>query len=134
MSRILAGPLLPPRCQRIHLPNVRLSIVGQMISRRMIIKYTTVTKRFISVKAIAEYLDLKVDTIYAWVYQKKIPYVKIGRCVKFDLQEIEDWLNKKKAEKRPTNIAIIVIFRIVLVSPRPINRFPRLKLPKPTKR
>ena len=55
-------------------------------------------KRFVGVEEIAEYLDVSINTIYSWVWLKKIPHVKMGKLVKFDLQEIETWLKEKKIE------------------------------------
>lgn len=49
-------------------------------------------KRYISPKELAEYLGLKIDTIYMWVRLKKIPYSKPCRCVRFDLRKIEKWM------------------------------------------
>ena len=53
-------------------------------------------KKLIGVKELAEYLDIKVDTIRSWVWMKKIPYYKIGRLVKFDIAEIDKWLEERK--------------------------------------
>jgi len=55
----------------------------------------TINKRFVGIKELAVYLDVKVDTIRSWVWQGKIPYFKMGRLVKFDLQEIGKWLREK---------------------------------------
>ncbi len=55
-------------------------------------------KRFLSIRELAEYLGIKVGTVYVWVCHKKIPYVKVGRLVKFDLQKIEKWLEEKSVE------------------------------------
>ena len=60
-----------------------------------------IEKRFLGVKELATYLGVKVNTIYSWVFQKKIPYVKIGRCVKFDIKKIEEWI--KEREVKPFN-------------------------------
>lgn len=53
-------------------------------------------RRFISVEDLAKYLDLSINTIYSWVYQRKIPYWKFGRLVKFDLREIDEWIKTKR--------------------------------------
>ena len=50
------------------------------------------TKRFIGIKELAEYVDIKKKTIYSWVNQRKIPYVKVGRLIRFDWKEINEWL------------------------------------------
>jgi len=56
-------------------------------------------RRYLSIKELSEYLGLTTKTLYVWVCHKKIPYFKLGRLVKFDLREIEDWMAKKKIEE-----------------------------------
>lgn len=56
-------------------------------------------KRFISPQELSQFLDMKPDTIYSWIWQRKIPYFKIGSRVKFDLKEIDVWLKAKKREE-----------------------------------
>ena len=55
-------------------------------------------KRFIGTKECAEYLDVSINTIRTWVWQRQIPYVKMGRLVKFDLKELEQWIKKRRVE------------------------------------
>ncbi len=55
-------------------------------------------KRYINIKELSEYLGIKVNTVYAWVFQKKIPYIKLGKLVKFDLLELENWLKDKRVK------------------------------------
>jgi excisionase family DNA binding protein len=57
-------------------------------------------KRFVGPEELAEYLDLSINTIYSWIWLKKIPHFKVGKLVKFDLQEIETWMEEKKIEVR----------------------------------
>jgi excisionase family DNA binding protein len=55
-------------------------------------------KRFIGIKECSEYLGLTVGTLYVWTCQKKIPYLKFGKLVKFDLRELEGWIRKRKVK------------------------------------
>ena len=55
-------------------------------------------KRFIGIKECAEYLDVGINTIRTWVWQRKIPFVKMGRLIKFDLKELEAWIKKRRVE------------------------------------
>lgn len=57
-------------------------------------------KRYISPTELAEYLGLSVQTVYGWIWAKRIPHFKMGKLVKFDLQEIETWMKEKKIEAR----------------------------------
>jgi len=56
-------------------------------------------KRFISPQELSQFLDMKPDTIYSWIWQRKIPYFKLGSRVKFDLREIEEWLRAKRVKE-----------------------------------
>jgi len=60
-----------------------------------------VERRLIGVQEVAHMLDMSKDTIYKWVTQRKIPFVKCGRLTKFDLQEIDNWIKRNsRKEKR----------------------------------
>ena len=58
----------------------------------MMNKERTENKQFLSVKEISQYMGLSIHTIYLWVQLRKIPYYKIGKAVRFNLQEINEWL------------------------------------------
>ena len=53
------------------------------------------TKNYVGVDELAEFLDISKNTIYSWVWQKRIPYVKVGRLLKFNMRLIEAWLEEK---------------------------------------
>lgn len=55
-------------------------------------------KRYIGIPELSEYLGIRVSTVYAWVFQKRIPHMKLGKLVKFDLIELEAWLKDKRIE------------------------------------
>ncbi len=52
----------------------------------------------IDIKELAELTGLSVGTLYQWVSQKKIPYVKCGRLTKFDIERIKKWLEEHSVE------------------------------------
>jgi len=55
-------------------------------------------KRLITIKEASEYLGISVNTLYSWVSQKKIDYVKIGRLTKFDLRVIDKFIENNSIE------------------------------------
>ncbi len=57
-------------------------------------------KRFITTKELAEQLGIKMPTVYAWVSQRKIRYVKVGRLVKFRPEDVDELLNRNTVEER----------------------------------
>ena len=46
----------------------------------------------LTVKDMATRLQVKEKTIYAWVSQRKIPCAKLNGVIRFDGEEIEQWL------------------------------------------
>ena len=55
-------------------------------------------KRFFNKKELSEYIGITQGTLSVWVCHRKIPYVKVGRLVKFDMKKIETWLEDKSVE------------------------------------
>ncbi|MEE9441579.1 MAG: helix-turn-helix domain-containing protein [candidate division Zixibacteria bacterium] len=55
--------------------------------------------RFFDKKQLAEYLGLSLHTIDSWVSQRReIPYVKMGRRVLFDNNDVERWIEQNKVQ------------------------------------
>ncbi len=55
-------------------------------------------KRLITIKEASGYLGISVNTLYSWVSQKKIDYVKMGRLTKFDLRVIDKFIENNSVE------------------------------------
>jgi len=53
-------------------------------------------KRFLNIKEMSDYIGLTQGTLYVWTSQRRLPYLKVGNRVRFDLQEIEKWLKGKR--------------------------------------
>ena len=53
--------------------------------------------RWLSVGEIAEHLGVKRHTIYKWVRTTDIPFHKVGRLVKFQIEEVDQWVRDGKA-------------------------------------
>jgi len=57
-------------------------------------------KRYVDIKATSRYTSLPVKTLYEWASIGKIPSIKIGRRVLFDLHDIDKVMD---SFKRSTN-------------------------------
>ena len=55
-------------------------------------------KRLLTINEASEYLGISANTLYSWVSQKKIDYVKIGRLTKFDLKVIDKFIENNSVE------------------------------------
>ena len=51
-------------------------------------------EKLLDVNEASKFLELSPKTIYAYVCQKKIPYVKIRSSVRFRPSDLEAWVEK----------------------------------------
>jgi len=51
---------------------------------------------YLTVEELCQLLKLKKSYIYDLTYRKKIPFIKIGRHLRFDLEEIQKWIENNK--------------------------------------
>lgn len=48
--------------------------------------------KLLNIKEAAEYLGISANTLYQWVNQRKIKYIKIGRLLKFFKQDLDEFI------------------------------------------
>ncbi len=48
--------------------------------------------KIMGIKEAAELLGVKIDTLYSWVYLRKIEHIKVGRLVKFKQSTIDNFV------------------------------------------
>jgi excisionase family DNA binding protein len=53
-----------------------------------------VGKRLLNVEEAAVYLGLKVDTVYKKARLRELPYVKVGRALRFDVKALERYVEQ----------------------------------------
>ncbi len=51
-------------------------------------------RRLITAKETSQYLSLSTDTVYRMASLKKLPYLKIGDRVLFDVKALDPWVEK----------------------------------------
>ena len=51
---------------------------------------------YFTVEEVAKYLNYAEKTIYKWVFNREIPFIKINQSLRFRLSEIEKWLEENK--------------------------------------
>ena len=56
--------------------------------------------KLMDINQLAEMLNVKKKTIYDWVHKDLIPYVKLGRLLRFDPNDIEQWIKKRRVKGR----------------------------------
>lgn len=53
-------------------------------------------ERYVDIKTVSKYTSLAVATLYEWSSTGRIPSIKIGRRVLFDLHDIDNVMAKLK--------------------------------------
>jgi len=59
-----------------------------------------VNRRLLNVNEVSQLTGLSKNTIYCWVSQRRIPFVKIGRLTKFDLEKINQWIEENSVQEK----------------------------------
>ena len=57
-------------------------------------------RRLIAAKEAGQYLGLSTETIYRMASQKKLPYLKIGDRVLFDIKALDHWIEKRTVKEK----------------------------------
>lgn len=56
--------------------------------------------KLVTIKEVSEFLKVKESTLYSWVSSGVIPSYKANGLIRFDIEEIQDWI--KKSRTMPT--------------------------------
>ena len=60
---------------------------------------TESSKKLFNIRQLSEYLGTPVGTLYQWVSQRKIPFVKLGRSTRFDMEKIREWIEQNSVKQ-----------------------------------
>ncbi len=63
---------------------------------------TTHLKRLLSTKEAAGYLAMTTAALYQLVHRKKIPVVRVGRALRFDLRALDAWIDQQRVPAEVT--------------------------------
>ena len=59
-------------------------------------------KELLTTTEVAKWLKIAESTLRKWVHYGFIPYVKVGRCVRFLREDIDQWLQERAEKGRST--------------------------------
>jgi excisionase family DNA binding protein len=54
----------------------------------------------ITVQEAAKFLAVSTSTLYGWVYLRRIPFVKVGRALRFELAELQKFVQSNRFPAR----------------------------------
>ena len=55
-------------------------------------------RRLLNIREAAQFLDLKVDTVYKKARLREVPCVKVGRALRFDVKALERFIEQHTIE------------------------------------
>lgn len=61
---------------------------------------TNTAPRLVTVNDAARYLAVSVSTLYGWVYQRRIPFVKVGRALRFEIDDLDNFVERNRTQPR----------------------------------
>ena len=54
----------------------------------------------ITVQDAAKFLAVSTSTLYGWVWQRRIPFVKVGRALRFEQAELQKFIQANRFQAR----------------------------------
>ena len=60
-------------------------------------------QKLYSVPEAAEYLNISIHTLRAWISQRRIPFIKLGRRVCFRPEDLTEFINNCAVEAKKYN-------------------------------
>src|SRR5215469_7434537 len=60
----------------------------------------TTVRSLVDIHEAAHFLAVSVSTLYGWVWQRKISFVKVGRAVRFDLSDLKKFVEENRIHAR----------------------------------
>lgn len=57
-------------------------------------------KKLLSIQEASDFLNLKVSWLRSAVFKDQIPYIKVGHLIRFDQNDLVEWINSKKEETK----------------------------------
>ncbi len=65
------------------------------------------TMEFVTIKELSKFLKVKESTLYSWVHHGLIPFHKLNGLVRFDMEEIKEWIKVSHKETQNRELYIV---------------------------
>jgi excisionase family DNA binding protein len=66
---------------------------------------TSPIEEWLTVDELADLLGVSRQSVYRWRHSDGMPSHKIGRLVRFDVREVEEWIRSRCSSPAPANTA-----------------------------
>jgi len=55
-------------------------------------------EKLLNIEELSNLLGVEVSTLYIWTHRKTIPFIKVGRLIRFKESAIQAWLQQKTVQ------------------------------------
>jgi excisionase family DNA binding protein len=86
------------------------SFEGETIMKEKDAPIITQSDCLLTVREAARFLSVKTRTIYAWVQERRIPFRKVGRLLRFDRNELLSWSSEQAKDKPAQDLLRVINF------------------------
>ena len=62
----------------------------------MVNSVSIMDRKYLNKKGLCEYLDVSIGKVEKMMYDEGLRYVKFGRNVRFDVDDVNDYMNRYK--------------------------------------
>lgn len=62
--------------------------------------------KLVTIKYLSSFLQVKESTLYSWVHVGTIPFYKLNGLLRFDMDEIIEWVNSSKVIQSKESLSI----------------------------
>ena len=52
-------------------------------------------KKFLTVKEVADMLDISTSSVYNYIWRRKLPFIKLEGVIRINKKQLDDWLDKQ---------------------------------------
>jgi len=56
--------------------------------------------KLLTPEELSHILHVKVSTIYQWTHMGIIPFIKIGKLIRFKEEDIKEWIDKREIKDK----------------------------------
>ena len=60
-------------------------------------------EQLLDIKQVSERFAIKESTLRAWVFQRRIPCIRLGRLIRFRESELDAWVRKEEGRNYGEN-------------------------------
>jgi excisionase family DNA binding protein len=61
-------------------------------------------ERLVNIREASQILCVSASTLYGWVWQRRIPFVKVGRSLRFNLADLRKFIDANRVEARTSRV------------------------------